>query len=84
MINALNSGWTFGNQPDNQIREIIENYDKNGFNKIDQNRSYNFYRRWFNKNGGRANFVNIECNFKLSYDKFIKNIRLDMLEVRTQ
>lgn len=50
----------------------------------EQNRSYNYYRRGFNKIGGRANFVNIVCNLEFSFDRFIKNVKLDMSEVRTQ
>lgn len=44
---------------------------------LEQNRSYNYYRRWFDENGGRIGFVNIECNLKLDFERFIKNVRLD-------
>lgn len=44
---------------------------------LDQGRSYNYYRRYFNACGGRPGNVNINCSWNI--ESFIKNIELDYL-----
>lgn len=61
-------------------QKIIEEYKTNGFEQLPQNRSYNFYRRWFNEQGGRPSFINIQCNLKLNLQRLKKNIILDYTE----
>lgn len=59
---------------------VISEYREGDFFKLPSNRSYVFYRRWFNENGGRASFVNIDCNMAFDYDRFKRNILLDYNE----
>lgn len=54
----------------------------NDFSYIDQNRSYNYYLRWFNAHGGRASSVSIVCNFSFNLERFKKNVLLDYNERR--
>lgn len=63
-----------------EVDALIKVYIDAGFGTIEQNRSYNYYNQWFNARGGRAEFVNINCNFKISLRRFIKNIKLDYLK----
>lgn len=57
--------------------EALQNDD---IRKLEQGRSYNFYRRYFNSHGGRPSNVGIVCEWNT--DKFIKNVILDYAEVR--
>lgn len=64
------------------VESIIKSYEESGWSDLEQGRSYNYYRRWFNEVGGRANFVNINCSFSLDMKRFKKNVLLDYNEVK--
>ena len=68
----------YGYYENSHVGEVYLYVTTDFLNVLEQNRSYNYYRRYFNWRGGRPANVWIKCEWKM--ESFIKNIKLDYLD----
>jgi hypothetical protein len=75
----MRQGWELRNPGMNPNWTVKKEEWTGSVSELEQGRSYNYYRRYFNSHGGRPiDFISIKCDWEL--EKFIKNIVLDYNE----